>query len=188
MIYVTHDQIEAMTLADRIVLMRVGTIEQEGAPLDLFERPATTFVAGFLGSPKMNFLPGRLRRQGNGTSIELGDGSTTLPLPGRPALESADDGAPLLLGLRPEHVTRAQAGSREGAPEGRSRDGTVLFDAVIELIQPTGARSYATFRLGGEPVMAELQAHDVSRPGERIALAINLDRAALFDAATERAI
>jgi multiple sugar transport system ATP-binding protein len=188
MIYVTHDQIEAMTLADRIVLMRDGTIEQQGAPLDLFERPATTFVAGFLGSPKMNFLPGRLRRRGNGASIELGDGSTTFPLPGRPALESADDGAPLLLGLRPEHVTRAQAGSREGAPGDRSRDGTVLFDAVIELIQPTGARSYATFRLGGEPVMAELQAHDVSRPGERIALAINLDRAALFDAATERAI
>ena len=66
MIYVTHDQIEAMTLADRIVLMRDGVIEQQGAPLDLFERPATRFVAGFLGSPKMNFLPGKLMRSGAG--------------------------------------------------------------------------------------------------------------------------
>ena len=73
MIYVTHDQIEAMTLADRIVLMRDGVIEQQGAPLDLFERPATTFVAGFLGSPRMSFLPGTLRARRRGRAVRLGD-------------------------------------------------------------------------------------------------------------------
>jgi multiple sugar transport system ATP-binding protein len=81
MIYVTHDQIEAMTLADRIVLMRDGRIEQQGAPLDLFERPASLFVAGFLGSPKMNFLRGRLARSGGGTAIDLGDGVPLLAAP-----------------------------------------------------------------------------------------------------------
>src|SRR4029077_16420975 len=79
MIYVTHDQIEAMTLADRIVLMRDGMIEQEGAPLDLFERPASTFVAGFLCSPRMSFLPGQLVRTASSDSIRLKE--TTMPLP-----------------------------------------------------------------------------------------------------------
>ena len=179
MIYVTHDQIEAMTLADRIVLMNYGLIEQQGAPLDLFERPATKFVAGFLGSPKMSFLPGRLAREGGAARIVLG-GGTTLPLPADRATDGARDGAEILLGLRPEHLTRAQGAAP--AP------GIVRTEATIELIQPTGSRSYATFRLGGEPVMAELQAHDVSRPGERLSLDINLNRASLFDAKTERAV
>ena len=179
MIYVTHDQIEAMTLADRIVLMRDGLIEQQGVPLDLFERPATTFVAGFLGSPKMSFLPGRLVRDAGGDRVALGDGAT-LALPKGRKLDGAGDGTAVLLGLRPEHLTRAQG----PAPA----EGIVRSNATIELIQPTGSRSYATFRLGGVPVMAELQAHDVSRPGEEISLDINLNRASLFDAKTERAM
>jgi len=179
MIYVTHDQIEAMTLADRIVLMRDGLIEQQGAPLDLFERPATTFVAGFLGSPKMSFLPGRIAHDQAGAAIALGDG-TRLALPKGRRINGAGDGAAVLLGLRPEHLTRAQG----PAPA----EGVARINATIELIQPTGSRSYATFRLGGVPVMAELQAHDVSRPGEEITIDINLNRAALFDAKTEKAV
>src|SRR4029079_13761803 len=81
MIYVTHDQIEAMTLADRIVLLRDGVIEQQGAPLDLFERPATRFVAGFLGSPAINFLPGRLSRSGGGDIVTVAGSTTLLSLP-----------------------------------------------------------------------------------------------------------
>jgi len=177
MIYVTHDQIEAMTLADRIVLMRDGVIEQQGAPLELFERPASTFVAGFLGSPKMNCLRATLRR-GGGDTIVLGD--LAMPVPKGRALDGASDGQPILLGLRPEHLSRAHGA--EPAP------GTVRYDALIDLIQPTGSRSYATFRLAGEPVMAELQAHDVSRPGERLPVDINLNRASIFDAKSERAL
>jgi multiple sugar transport system ATP-binding protein len=180
MIYVTHDQIEAMTLADRIVLMRDGRIEQQGAPLDLFERPASLFVAGFLGSPKMNFLPGTLVRTADADSIHLQDGGMAFALPGRRSLNGATSGMPVVLGLRPEHITRA---SGAGLP-----DGTARLDVAIELVQPTGARTYATFRLGTAAVMAELQAHDVSRPGETIAVEINLRRAVVFDAATERAI
>jgi multiple sugar transport system ATP-binding protein len=178
MIYVTHDQIEAMTLADRIVLMRDGVIEQQGAPLDLFERPATTFVAGFLGSPKMSFLPGRLGGRDGAPGVMLGE--VFLPMPKDRAMPAGDAERKVLLGLRPEHLGRAQGA--EPAP------GCVRYDARIELIQPTGSRSYATFKLAGEPVMAELQAHDVSRPGEVLPIDINMNRASLFDAATGRAI
>jgi multiple sugar transport system ATP-binding protein len=178
MIYVTHDQIEAMTLADRIVLMRDGKVEQQGTPLDLFERPATRFVAGFLGSPKMNFLPGEITRDGSGVAVRL-DGGETLALPLGRFPETAAEGA-VLLGLRPEHMTRASGAL---PPEGVAR-----LDAEIELVQPTGSRTYATFRLGGQPVVAELQAHDVSRPGERIPIDVNLRRATLFDRQTERAL
>ena len=108
MIYVTHDQIEAMTLADRIVLMRDGVIEQQGAPLDLFERPATRFVAGFLGSPQMTFLPGTLRRTAEGDSISIDDGAVTLALPKSRRPTGASDGMAILLGLRPEHMTRSR--------------------------------------------------------------------------------
>jgi len=179
MIYVTHDQIEAMTLADRIVLLREGMIEQQGAPLDLFEQPATLFVAGFLGSPKMNFLAGRLERGPEGFAIRLGDSGPVLALP-RGRNPAAVEGARVILGLRPEHVGRAQSGDPPG--------GTARIEAEIELIQPTGSRSYATFRLGGQPLMAELQAHDVSRPGERVSVDINLKRAALFNPDTGKAL
>ena len=175
MIYVTHDQIEATTLADRIVLMRDGVIEQQGAPLELFERPASTFVAGFLGSPRMSFVPGMLALS---DAIRLGD--TRVPISRNRRLNGAIDGQAVLLGLRPEHLTRAQG----AAPA----EGCFRCDATIELIQPTGSRSYATFRLAGAAVTAELQAHDVSRPGEHIQIDINMMRASIFDRRTDRAL
>ena len=180
MIYVTHDQIEAMTLADRIVLMRDGVIEQQGAPLDLFERPASRFVAGFLGSPKMNFLPAVLARTASGDAVRINGQDVDLQLPAGRVASGPADGAQVILGLRPEHISRAS-----GAVPAL---GSVRLQTTIELLQPTGSRSYATFSLGGQPVVAELQAHDVSRPGESIAMDVNLRRAAIFDAATERAI
>ena len=159
MIYVTHDQIEAMTLADRIVLMRDGVIEQQGAPLELFERPATLFVAGFLGSPKMNFLPGTLRSGGRASPLRLGD-SAACRCPrtrlgerlGRPA--------------RPPRPRPRASEPRRTAPA--PAPGTHGMTRTIELIQPTGSRSYATFRLAGAPVVAELQAHDVEPAGRAV--------------------
>jgi multiple sugar transport system ATP-binding protein len=180
MIYVTHDQIEAMTLADRIVLMREGRIEQQGAPLELFERPASLFVAGFLGSPKMSFLHGRLARFGGECAVDLGQGVPRLTLPRERNLNGAGDGSPVILGLRPEHVGRAGA----AVPA----EGSTRLEATIELVQPTGSRSYASFRLAGQPLLAELQAHDVGGPGERISIDLNLSRAALFDPETGKAL
>jgi multiple sugar transport system ATP-binding protein len=179
MIYVTHDQIEAMTLADRIVLMRDGVIEQQGRPLDLFERPASRFVAGFLGSPQMSFVPGSLVGGTDGWRVALGDGTITLPVPVGRSMPGASEGQRVLLGLRPEHLTRSH---------GDASEGTVRHEATIELLQPTGSRSYATFRLGGIPVVAELQAHDVSRPGQVVPIDINLKRASIFDERSEKAL
>jgi len=175
MIYVTHDQIEAMTMADRIVLLRDGKIEQSGAPLDLYERPATRYVAGFLGSPAMNFVPAQLQDSG-ALGVQLADGSV-LALPvSRQGKLSARRGQPIILGVRPEHVTRAG---------GELRQGLARRTALIELVQPTGSRTYATFRLGGAEVVAELQAHDVSQPGETIEVAIDMNRVVLIDPASE---
>ncbi len=175
MIYVTHDQIEAMTMADRIVLLRDGHIEQAGAPLDLYERPATRYVAGFLGSPSMNFIPAHLHSNDGALVVELAGGvRLALPSTRKP---SAQTNQAITLGLRPEHISRSSDGSL--------RHGVVRHSVVIDLVQPTGSRTYATFKLGGVEVVAELQAHDVSQPGERIELAIDMNRAVLVDPASE---
>jgi multiple sugar transport system ATP-binding protein len=173
MIYVTHDQVEAMTLADRIVLLKDGQIEQEGAPLALFERPRTRFVAGFLGSPSMNFLPATLEGSDGLPAVRCGE--ALLPIPPSRAGLAARTG-PVLFGVRPEHISRAH---------GPARAGLAPIDVTIDLIQPTGSRTYATFLLAGTEVVAELQAHDVERPGERLQLHLDMNRAVLIDPETE---
>jgi len=180
MIYVTHDQIEAMTMADRIVLLRDGVIEQAGAPLDLYERPATRYVAGFLGSPSMNFIPAQVIAADGGLAIQLSD-ATQLAVPAARIgkLEARRD-QPITVGVRPEHMSRTHPGN--------VRPGLSHYSAVIELVQPTGSRAYATFKMGGTEVVAELHAHDVSQPGEVIELAIDMNRVVFIDPATEKVI
>jgi multiple sugar transport system ATP-binding protein len=171
MIYVTHDQIEAMTLADRIALMRDGKIEQLGAPLDLFERPATRFVAGFLGSPKMNFLPATI----DSGEVTLRDGiKLTLP-PGC----KAPDGQAVILGLRPQHIAKAGASV---AP------GHVQLPSIIELVQPTGSRVQVSMPFGGSTITAEFAAHEVTAPGEQVRIDIDMTRAVLIDPQTDKVI
>ncbi len=188
MIYVTHDQIEAMTMADRIVLMRDGRVEQQGAPLDLYERPATRYVAGFLGSPAMNFVEGQLVGAGDGDSGAAGAGlalrlasGALLGLPAARAARYAPyrDQA-VILGVRPEHLSRA--------PGVALRDGLVHLSAIIALVQPTGSRTFASVMLGDTPAVAELQAHDAARVHESIALAIDMNRVILIDPQTDQVI
>ena len=171
MIYVTHDQIEAMTLADRIALLRDGKIEQLGAPLDLFERPATRFVAGFLGSPKMNFLPATIEAG----QVILRDG-TKLTLPsGR----KAPNGQAIVLGLRPQHIAKAGAST---AP------GHMQLSSAIELVQPTGSRVHVSMPLGGSSITAEFAAHEVTAPGEQVRIDIDMTRSVLIDPQTDKVI
>jgi multiple sugar transport system ATP-binding protein len=171
MIYVTHDQIEAMTLADRIALLRDGKIEQLGAPFDLFERPATRFVAGFLGSPKMNFLPATIETG----EVILRDGTRlTLP-PGR----KVPNGQVVILGLRPQHIAKASASA---AP------GHVQLPSTIELVQPTGSRMQVSMPLGGTSITAEFAAHEVTAPGEQVRIDIDMTRAVLIDPQTDKVI
>ena len=178
-IYVTHDQIEAMTLADRIVLLRDGVIEQQGSPLDLFERPATRFVAGFLGSPRMNFLPARLDAVGGVPTLVLDD--RTLPLdPARAARFDKWMGRDVVLGVRPEHMSKA-GGVPPGPPNAPIR-------VLIDLVQPTGTRTHAQFRLNGTDVTVELPAHAVDRPGTTVDLLVDMSRVILIDPLTERTI
>jgi multiple sugar transport system ATP-binding protein len=180
MIYVTHDQIEAMTMADRIVLLRDGQIEQAGAPLDLFERPATKYVAGFLGSPAMNFVNATLVAADGGLAVRLGDGTLLALPPGRQDRLAGKRDQPIVLGLRPEHMSRAV--------QGDARPGLARYNANIELLQPTGSRTYATFKLGGTEVIAELQAHDVTEINQRVELTANMNRAIIIDPSNERVL
>jgi multiple sugar transport system ATP-binding protein len=137
------------------------------------------FVAGFLGSPRMNFIKGKLERTAGGAGVRLGNSGPILTMP-RGAIWGAGEGADVILGFRPEHVRRATVD--------RVADGEARVESEIELLQPTGSRTYATFRLAGQPAIAELQTQDVSRAGERIQVDINLRRAVLFDAGTGKAL
>jgi multiple sugar transport system ATP-binding protein len=162
-IYVTHDQIEAMTMGDKIVVMRDGRIEQTGGPLDLYDNPANQFVAGFIGSPAMNFLPGTLRRTANTAHIELNDG-TQLDAPPR---AGGVDGQPVVFGTRPEHLTLVDAG---GIP------------AKVAVMEPTGMDTFVACRHEGVELSAVFRERHDFAPGSTIHLLPDLQRAHLFDA------
>ncbi|MBL8289022.1 MAG: sn-glycerol-3-phosphate ABC transporter ATP-binding protein UgpC [Rubrivivax sp.] len=164
-VYVTHDQIEAMTMGDQIVVMRDGRIEQSGSPLELYDRPANTFVAGFIGSPAMNFLPGTLRRGGGGTSVELADG-TQLEAPSGAA---GSDGQPVIFGTRPEHLALS---ADRGIP------------TEVVTVEPTGADTFISCRHHGTDMSAVFRERHAFAPGTTIRLLPDLQRAHLFDAAT----
>ena len=169
-IYVTHDQIEAMTMADQIVVMRDGLVEQRGQPLDLYDNPANLFVAGFIGSPAMNFLPGRVRRANGSALIEMA-GGVTVPLPPR---VSAENGQEVVFGTRPEHLDLAQGG--DGLP------------ATVSVVEPTGADTQVFAKFGGTEMTAVFRERHDFRAGEAIRLKPDLERAHVFDAGTGRTL
>lgn len=179
-LYVTPFPEEAMILAERTVVINEGRIEQDGTPLDLFERPKSLFVAGFFGSPKMNFVAGSLTRGEDGDAIRLQDGALSLKLTPNRIQPDVKDGLAVVLGIRPEQMARA---IRISPP-----DGVYRHEAEVEDVRRIGARSYATFRIGNTPIVAELMAHDVTAPGERFSIDINLKRASLFDAKSGSAL
>jgi multiple sugar transport system ATP-binding protein len=166
-IYVTHDQIEAMTMGDQIVVMKDGRIEQTGSPLELYDRPANLFVASFIGSPSMNFLPATLRRNANNTTVELGDG-TRLPAP--PGSEGAD-GLQVLFGTRPEHLSLVGEGG---------------IATQVAVVEPTGADTFVSCRHGGKELAVVFRDRHAFAPGSTIHLQPDITRAHLFDAGTGR--
>jgi multiple sugar transport system ATP-binding protein len=164
-IYVTHDQIEAMTMADKIVVMKDGVVEQIGDPLTLYDSPVNTFVAGFIGSPAMNLIPGTARTGGSGTHVAFGGGAT-LALP-KGAF--AAEGQGVLYGIRPEHFS-VSAGS--GLP------------AEVIVVEPTGADTQLYCRFNQQEITATIRDRTDCRPADRIHLAPDLSRAHVFDAAS----
>ena len=156
-IYVTHDQIEAMTMADKIVVMHDGLVEQIGAPLELYDRPANLFVAGFIGSPAMNFLPGKA----NGDSIDLGSGISFSP--NRKLTAAA--GSSVTVGVRPEHLEIAADG----------------FEAEVIVVEPTGSETLVFIRVVGQEIAAVFRERHEFVPGQRIRLRPRSDCLHLFD-------
>jgi multiple sugar transport system ATP-binding protein len=161
-VYVTHDQIEAMTMADKIVVMHDGIVEQIGAPLDLYDRPDNLFVAGFIGSPAMNLIHGRIEGAGFRSS-----GGVMLPLASAPA---ASDGRAAIYGVRPEHFVLTDSGT----------------PAEIVVIEPTGAEMQIVARLGGHEVVCVFRERIKARPGETIRISPDPGLVHLFDEAGGR--
>jgi multiple sugar transport system ATP-binding protein len=176
MIYVTHDQIEAMTMADRIVLLRDGKIEQQGSPLDLYERPATKYVAGFLGSPSMNFIDGMVTE--NKVTINNSNHSLDIPEQIKNKLTSYAN-KQIIVGIRPEHFSRADIANHQQHSK---------LSVNIELVQPTGSRSYVTFRLGQNSAVAELRPQDLLGHNTTIELSVDMSRVIYIDPITEMTI
>ncbi len=169
MVYVTHDQIEAMTLATKIVVLKGGVIQQIGSPSEIYNRPANLFVADFMGSPAMNLIPAKARADGAGARIEIARTSGT-------PLVLIDEHAPALpedviLGLRPEDI--AEAGFRAGADV---QDASCLID----MVEPAGADTYVVSELGGKPVTARLHSETVATPGEMLNLSIDMSKVSYF--------
>jgi multiple sugar transport system ATP-binding protein len=162
-IYVTHDQIEAMTMGDRIVVMKDGRIEQIGSPLELYDFPSNVFVAGFIGSPAMNFVPATLRRDGSGARLELADGSRLAA----PTSAGGVDGQPVVLGTRPEHLALAAEGG---------------IATRVVVMEPTGADTFIACRHGTTEMSAVFRERHDFAPGSTIHLLPDLQRAHLFDA------
>ncbi len=167
-VYVTHDQIEAMTMADKIVVLREGLVEQIGSPLELYDRPANSFVASFIGSPAMNMLRGRLE-PGEAPRLTLASG-VTIPLSEAPA---AALGREVILGVRPEHITVGGAAS---------------VNAQVSVIEPTGAETFVSATLSGEEIVCVLKERVSCRPGDTLALSFALAPLHFFDAETGAAI
>jgi multiple sugar transport system ATP-binding protein len=169
-VYVTHDQIEAMTMADRIVVMQGGVVEQVGAPLDLYDRPVNLFVAGFIGSPAMNFIPATVHRNGGVPVAMAGDG-TRLPLPQAAPLP---DGAEVVYGVRPEHLLL--------------RAGNASLPAEVIVVEPTGAETLVVTQVAGAECKAVFRERHPLTPGERISLEPQLDQVHLFERSSGRRV
>jgi multiple sugar transport system ATP-binding protein len=163
-VYVTHDQIEAMTMADQIVVMHDGRVEQIGSPLDLYDRPANRFVAGFIGSPAMNFIDGK---QQDGALVAAN--GARLPLDGA---QAANDGRAMVYGIRPEHLDLADDG----------------IEAEVVVIEPTGSETQLVARIGQQELIAIFRERHAFAPGQKIRLKPRAPVAHLFDASSGQRI
>ncbi|HEX2581297.1 MAG TPA: ABC transporter ATP-binding protein [Dongiaceae bacterium] len=180
-VYVTHDQIEAMTLASRIAIMQNGEVQQFASPQEVYEQPVNMYVAGFMGSPAMNFLRGTLTQQNGRLSVALNGGRAQhLPLWQPSGAVSQRVGQDIILGLRPENF--AVAGRAQSAAPMALAEVT----AQVDVVEPTGADTLAFMELGGANTIARLRPGDVKGPGEELRFAIDMSRACLFDPTTER--
>jgi multiple sugar transport system ATP-binding protein len=175
-VYVTHDQIEAMTLADRVVVMNAGRIEQIGTPYEVYHAPTTHFVAGFIGSPSMNFLQCRLEGSNGGLSVRLSD-KLSLPLPADRAVRyRAHAGKQLIFGLRPEDIIEKR---------GELPPGCVGFDVQLDVVEPMGMETMVYFIIDGIEVCGRVNPAVAGKAGETMPLVADLNHMHLIDPTTD---
>ncbi len=186
-IYVTHDQTEAMTLGQRVAVLRQGRLQQVADPLTLYRRPTNRFVAALIGMPPMNFLAGRMERHDGGLRFVVaetpGDAAPiALPIPAaRTAALAAHVGRPILLGVRPEHLTAVGAETQATAPGAR-------LPATVEAVERLGPVSHVSLRAGANALVARTDAACGLAVGQPVLLAVAMDAAQFFDAETEQAL
>ncbi len=178
MIYVTHDQTEAMTMGDRITVMNDGLIQQVAEPTVLYDSPANKFVAGFIGTPPMNFYEGQIARENGG--LVFNEGGFTIPVPTQwqEALSAYTDKA-IVFGTRPEDVGSTQAEGIEGAPRIRAR---------VDVVEPMGSETYCHLNTGKSTFISRMDSHRECTVGEEMDLAVFLGKAHFFDPETDKTI
>ncbi|WP_338844615.1 sn-glycerol-3-phosphate ABC transporter ATP-binding protein UgpC [Massilia sp. W12] len=174
-VYVTHDQIEAMTLGDLIAVMKDGVVQQLGTPQEIYDNPANQFVAGFIGSPSMNFIPCQLQSDGGQLYVTLANGGRALrlDLPFSPVGLQGQMGRKLLLGIRPEQITDLSSAHGEHGQE---------LDCMVEMTEPTGPDTLVTVRLNEVNVVCRSHPREAAAVGALMRLNFNLSKAALFAA------
>jgi multiple sugar transport system ATP-binding protein len=179
-VYVTHDQVEAMTLADRVVVMNNGNIEQVGTPQQLYHNPRTRFVAGFIGSPAMNFIPCQVEEANGALNIRLTN-ELAFPVPAARAAQyqSHRQNGKLLLGLRPEHITEAGQ---------HLEPGEVPFEAKLDVTEPMGMETLVYFPVNGTQVCGRVNPNAGARDGAPMRLAANLNNMHLIEESSGRVI
>jgi multiple sugar transport system ATP-binding protein len=179
-IYVTHDQIEAMTLADRIVVMRDGYIEQVGTPLEIFQNPVNVFVAGFIGSPPMNLVPGTILNDGQQQKLRLSD-HLEVPIPEKPGCHF-DANQKVVMGLRTEDLYLTGSGNRKDS------ELTCQVEGIIKVAEPLGSETNLHMDLSGAGFVARSEGRRLFSSGEKLQLTLNLEHLHIFDAASEKSI
>ena len=163
---------EALRISDRVVVMNGGSIEQIASPQDLYHRPKTRFVAGFIGSPAMNFIRCRVEQNGSGQRVRISD-QIALPIPAsRAARFQSLTGTELTLGLRPEHITE---------PRRSDRDSNCEFSTNLDVVEPMGMETMVFFRLDGQEVCCRVDPGSAAGPGEPMRLFANMDHMHLID-------
>ena len=185
-VYVTHDQVEAMTLADRVVVMNQGQIEQAGPPQQLYHHPETKFVAGFIGSPGMNFIPCKLIREGDSLAVQLANGVKLAVPAERTARYAPYAGKDMLFGIRPEHMP---------VYTGDNRPGFSMVAVDVDITEPMGMETVIYFFLGGEhkditeaPFCARIDPLVEVGPGSKINLSVDMNNMHLIDPATDKVV
>lgn len=174
-VYVTHDQVEAMTLADRIVVLKDGRVEQIGRPIDLFQNPVNTFVAGFIGSPPMNLVPSTITQNSGGWALLL-QGGLKIPIPEKDSLKDhpLDEGRKVVMGIRTEDISIADGS--ETCPE------TWKVEGSVEIIEPLGNEIHFHINLNGEIFIGRCDGRNSIKIGNRLQIAMNLEHLHIFDA------